>query len=401
MLKSYISNFLLCYIFLFLFENCLFIPNDKITNTLDFSQAKEISKRGIKDMNELKLDLPIKYHVIPGANKKMIEKVLKYISKETCIKFEEEEEFFTTEGFLFILDTESKVSDGPTLKNMSQPIPFNKKCNRSFGCLLNLVGHALGLGYTHNRPDRDKFIRIYRNNFEFYEYEIFKKKPQQNVLTFNTTYDYGSLMHEGQTFMSMGKKVIISSNTVPYYNFMMGQRYHFSFNDIKILNYYYCSDKCENKKKIKCYNGGYPDPNKCNKCKCPNGYSSKKSCSGKNKPSKKCGKTMLKATHKLNFIEASGKTKCTYHIKAEKDKHIRFTIENVNTTISRPCFQKMGLEVKFLRDKGAVGLCLCGNYEKLELITQDNHLMVEYKGKSKKHGFKISYREMTYTGIKV
>ncbi|CEF69761.1 Astacin-like metalloendopeptidase [Strongyloides ratti] len=394
MLDRLFSTLTFFYVFLFFIHNCISEKSDIRDNLLKNEQTKDRFKRAIKNMDDVKLSLPINYYINPGTNSRVIKRVLQYIKKETCITFKEKRDIFVSEGFLFILDTESRVSVGPTVKNMSQPIMFNSKCSRTFGCILNLVGHALGLIYTHNRPDRGDYININRKNFEFFEYEIFHKNPQTNVLTYNTSYGYGSLMHEGRKFMTIGSKVISSSKTLHPYNYMIGQRYYLSFNDVKLLNYYYCDKKCSSKKKLNCYNNGYANPNDCKKCKCPNGYTKSKVCKKVYSNSKKCGRSGLYATKKLHYVKAAKKISCTYHITSKVGTKIKIYVKHSNTKEKNPCFEKMGLEIKYRKDKGAVGLCLCGNYTKFDFVSENRYVMINYNGKSNSNSFKIAFKQV-------
>ncbi|KAL3071229.1 hypothetical protein niasHT_035555 [Heterodera trifolii] len=62
------------------------------------------------------------------------------------------------------------------------------------------VMHALGLEHEHQRPDRDKFIRIHWENVEPDKHLNFEKIPHADVDLYHT-YDYHSLMHyDGTAF---------------------------------------------------------------------------------------------------------------------------------------------------------------------------------------------------------
>uniref|UniRef100_A0A183BY23 Metalloendopeptidase n=1 Tax=Globodera pallida TaxID=36090 RepID=A0A183BY23_GLOPA len=62
------------------------------------------------------------------------------------------------------------------------------------------VMHALGLEHEHQRPDRDRFIRIHWENVEADKHLNFEKIPQTDVDLYHN-YDYHSLMHyDGTAF---------------------------------------------------------------------------------------------------------------------------------------------------------------------------------------------------------
>lgn len=57
------------------------------------------------------------------------------------------------------------------------------------------------------------------------------------------------------------------------YQKTIGQRDQLSFNDIRLMNVIYCSDSC--KRKLSCQRGGYTDPRRCERCRCPDGFTGK------------------------------------------------------------------------------------------------------------------------------
>ncbi|VDO63257.1 unnamed protein product [Onchocerca flexuosa] len=55
------------------------------------------------------------------------------------------------------------------------------------------------------------------------------------------------------------------------YRSTVGSRVKPSFTDFKQINSFYCSNRCQ-MTNLRCRYGGYPDPNNCNVCKCPEGF---------------------------------------------------------------------------------------------------------------------------------
>ncbi|KAL3114004.1 hypothetical protein niasHT_014907 [Heterodera trifolii] len=49
------------------------------------------------------------------------------------------------------------------------------------------------------------------------------------------------------------------------------RHYELPFKDAAIINKIYCSESCKDIEN-KCQYGGYPHPNHCNQCLCPEGY---------------------------------------------------------------------------------------------------------------------------------
>lgn len=71
------------------------------------------------------------------------------------------------------------------------------------GTIVHEIMHALGFLHEQNRPDRDNFVRIERNNIDPSFRDQFDKSSDAN--TFNTPYDFGSIMHYDE--FSFGRRV--------------------------------------------------------------------------------------------------------------------------------------------------------------------------------------------------
>ncbi|XP_023213593.1 zinc metalloproteinase nas-13-like [Centruroides sculpturatus] len=75
----------------------------------------------------------------------------------------------------------------------------------NIGIILHELCHAIGLYHEHNRPDRDKYIKILWNNItdEFKtEFQLYDK----NILRICDHYSYDSIMHYGpKSFAKDGK----------------------------------------------------------------------------------------------------------------------------------------------------------------------------------------------------
>ncbi|CAF1451474.1 unnamed protein product [Adineta ricciae] len=108
--------------------------------------------------------------------------------------------------------------------------------------LLNnmIITRAL-LGFYHeqSRPDRDNYIRVLYGNILTDEQRNFEKYDNKFLNTFNTSYDYSSIMHYG--------RYVFSSNDLPTIeplqaNVIIGQRNNMSSTDIlEVRLLYNCS----------------------------------------------------------------------------------------------------------------------------------------------------------------
>jgi len=111
------------------------------------------------------------------------------------------------------------------------------------------IMHTLGSYHEMNRPDRDKYVKIFFKNIQpkFREQFIRRTKPAPE-----TKYDYGSIMHYGKWAFSRNGKPIMFPKLVN------GRRYIGDFGvldkhkgmtprDAQALNHYYACDRVNSK----------------------------------------------------------------------------------------------------------------------------------------------------------
>uniref|UniRef100_A0A0N5C0Q5 ZnMc domain-containing protein n=1 Tax=Strongyloides papillosus TaxID=174720 RepID=A0A0N5C0Q5_STREA len=364
--------------------------NDK---SLDFLLDR--TKRGIfKNSKYFLGKMPIKYSTTAPINESNLNKALKLIEQDTCIKFKKEEVIpETSQGFMYYVNPANFTFCGPQFPDKPQVVFLSKECNNNVGCHLRQTVLSLGLLRQFNRPDRDDFIKINVSNAYWYVYggEILETTfSKDEIDLYNTSYDFGSITHlDPYEYINNSKPVMES--IIPEYNNMMGQNYRLSFNDAKLLNLALCKSTCKGNK-LFCNNNGYPDPKKCH-CRCPNGYTGKY-CQYIKELGKKCGNKKLVAKKSKQILKNSGEGSCNYLITSEKGTKIALTLISSNTTKIIPCFQKMGVEIKYRSDKGTTGLCLCGEFKNIALKSDDNTVLIQYNGKNDNDQFKLSYKQI-------
>jgi len=135
------------------------------------------------------------------------------------------------------------------------------------------VAHALGFWHEQSRPDRDDFVNVVWKNIDGDSYGQFLKEKNMDVDTLGIAYDYGSVMHyRSKAFAKTDNIFTLLTNTRDYQK-TIGQRDQLSFNDIRAMNKAYCSKRCASP--LACQRGGYTDTRRCDKCRCPDGFTGK------------------------------------------------------------------------------------------------------------------------------
>uniref|UniRef100_A0A0N4ZGW2 Metalloendopeptidase n=1 Tax=Parastrongyloides trichosuri TaxID=131310 RepID=A0A0N4ZGW2_PARTI len=374
-------------------------------------------------------DFPIKYYISKDLSYSKarinIKNVIRAYEKLTCVTFEESSEpIVNGPGITFVYDSASCYSVlGKDPSNVPQEIHLLYMCAENFGNVAHEIGHALRLEHEHSRFDRDKYITIFENNLrddDVARSDILDKNNDEFKTYSDIPYDYGSVMHyerfgyakEGLYGVARAEGLeTIKANNIDPYSWMMGQQNQISFSDAKHINYHYCDKKCKEFPKVECKNGGYRSYETCTRCICPRGYEGNyceriKLIPGRcsddtlvaiDKLTYLIAKGTLVAIDKLTYLIAKGAKSCNYLIKAKSDAYyIYLKFGYVHTTYLETCSQGNGLEIRHEKNKGTTGLCLCGRFYGLEIVSDSEEVYIEYHGRYPSNEFQLQFAQVFF-----
>uniref|UniRef100_A0A0N4ZD85 Metalloendopeptidase n=1 Tax=Parastrongyloides trichosuri TaxID=131310 RepID=A0A0N4ZD85_PARTI len=323
---SFVLNFVFLNIIISSYELNHSTANDNITINIS-REINFVKKREILVNKWGNWTLPIKYYI---SSKYMlysenIQNALNNIQNLTCLNFTKADKLDPgEEGLKFVHDYGICGSYvGKSSYSFPHVVYLTTGCSETIGSIQHEIFHALGVQHTHSRSDRDKYIEIKKENFleyEDFEENILEKNNKNNYKSYNTLYDFNSILHyKNDAWSKNGKKTIVAKS-IKLYDNMMGQREKLSFMDVKLINGYYCSDKCK-ENVIKCKNGGYKHWSNCNICVCPKGYVGN-TCNSVEPLDRECSNINLKAQNFYKKIHVTGIKKCNFLIKATGNKKI-------------------------------------------------------------------------------
>lgn len=239
-------------------------------------------------------------------------------AKKTCLRFKQQTSTTHSKDAIRLHKTDVCYSElGYTGGTPVQNIGMADWCLTE-GTVQHEVGYALGLDHEHARTDRDNFITVDLNNVLDGWKTEFPKQPTTNYFA----YEYGSAMHYSASFVTNGNGLTMKAKAPnTRYQRTMGNEEGMSFMDFRTLNRAYCADKCANANTA-CKNGGYPNPNNCAVCLCPDGFAGTL-CQARNPGVKRtCGATLSASTawksvrSTVGTDVADGWQKCTWWITA-------------------------------------------------------------------------------------
>uniref|UniRef100_A0AC35U5H0 Zinc metalloproteinase n=1 Tax=Rhabditophanes sp. KR3021 TaxID=114890 RepID=A0AC35U5H0_9BILA len=348
-------------------------------------------KRSILRKPDFTWKMPIPYFIETNVDKNLVRTSLQVIMQYTCVTFKEEKVKISNKAGLNIYKGEGCWSYiGRIYEKKPQKVSIGAGCSYQ-GIIQHEISHALGMEHEQSRPDRDKFLTINAKNIKDGTEAQFTRSSISDVNSFSIAYDYASVMHYDQfAFSSNNQKTMVPK--MVEYDSTIGQYRRLSFTDVRLINQYYCQNRC-NPKITNCQQNGYQDPKNCKVCRCPWGLEGKL-CNVVKKTKFKCGSNELSATTTTKSLIKQGNVDCHFRIKAPMGSLIKINLINVVTQRFLPCWTGQGLSIKFRSTLAVGGAMYCGNYKNKTITTQSNFALIHYPGGSKNFGFQITYHSV-------
>ncbi|GAB0101015.1 hypothetical protein DMENIID0001_171320 [Sergentomyia squamirostris] len=165
--------------------------------------------------------------------KNMIIDAMKYIEKNTCIKFKPHQG--QQEQDHMVVTQEAPGCWANLGRGKIQKLNLSGECMIN-GTIVHEMLHILGFFHAHAAPNRDQFIDIKWKNLNRTFNDNFKKLSKTDSTMLDLPYDYDSILHYPQTAFSVnGEDTIVPKKE----GVKIGQRIRLSELDVKRINKLY------------------------------------------------------------------------------------------------------------------------------------------------------------------
>ncbi|CAD6185502.1 unnamed protein product [Caenorhabditis auriculariae] len=329
---------------------------------------------------------------IPSLTRLKIRDAMRLWQRHTCVRFEESGpnvdrlEFFDGGG------CSSFVGRVGGTQGISIATPG---CDH-VGIISHEIGHALGIFHEQARPDQDRHISINYNNIPISRWNNFQAVGDEHADTFSLPYDTGSVMHYGPFGFAADPYTPTIRTLEKVQQSTIGQRAGPSFLDYQAINVAYgCYNHCGN---LPCLRNGYPHPNNCSTCACPDGLSgqfcemvkpSTALCGGVLFANKEAG--YINSPHYPDYFPLN--SECYWIIIAPAEGRVFLEFEEDFDFLCEDTCDKAYVEVKYHNDKRMTGARFCCSMlPRTRFISFKNEMIVLMRGfQSTSRGFRAKY----------
>ncbi|XP_055643202.1 hatching enzyme 1.2-like [Toxorhynchites rutilus septentrionalis] len=180
-----------------------------------------------------------------SSEMKTLKSAMNQFHSKTCVRFVEctDQPYFIT---ISNKDTGCYSYVGFHANNLYHQVNLQTPyCLYSVGTPVHELLHSLGGFHEFSRPDRDDYVTFNRSALrqeyqtdQFFE-NNFEKLPSDQVLTFNISYDYGSVMHYSRYAGAASPNSPVMINKKPWVG-DFGSETGLKQSDIAMVNAMYC-----------------------------------------------------------------------------------------------------------------------------------------------------------------
>ncbi|KAK0396887.1 hypothetical protein QR680_001898 [Steinernema hermaphroditum] len=333
---------------------------------------------------------PISYDFassVPYSTRIKIRQAIQLWERKTCVRFQESGpnvdrlEFFDGGG----------CSSFVGRTGGTQGISISTPGCDVVGIISHEIGHALGIFHEQARPDQSSHITVNYRNIPIGRWNNFYPVSLSQADVFGLPYDAGSVMHYGAYGFATDPYTPTITTTDKNLQSTIGQRAGPSFLDFAAINIAYgCNQHCGY---LPCRHNGYPNPNNCSECLCPDGFSGSicqyvqyTSC-GAHIAVSQDSVSIYSPNHPYQFDSNS---ECVWLLEAPPGGKVFLEFEDVFQFGCEDTCDKSFVEVKTGPDFRVTGYRFCCSTRPTKRFqTLGNEMLVLFKGnRERSRGFK-------------